>query len=281
MAAIETITTDIDELSSIVIAEARLTIQNRQDLRTLLTQRTISPGQNSVRFPKYANQTAAAITEGSAISLSKVTTTGIVLTPGVNAAWGMTITDMANLTSPQAAADLGRIAGDAILTKINKDIFALFDGFSTTLGSSNTDLTLANIRAAKKKLLQANAPGPHYFVFTPEVWEDLHTQLQASGATNLLSDRAKDALLAGVIDTDISFFGLVPVCVTSGISEVGDVKCGAFSPLALGYVEAWDFKVLTSQNTFKVGTDISVSSSYAVGEIDDAFGIELLADGAD
>jgi len=279
----ETISTSIDELSAIMIAEARLVMANRQDLRKICTKRPVGEGNISVRFPKYANQAAAAQgSEGQEVANSEVTTTGVVLTPAINAAWSTVVGDLAKHNAPQVMADLGRLAGDAIIKKLNADIFALFDGFSVSIGTTNTDLTMAVVRLGLKKLQQASAHGPVYFVMTPEVWEDILADLATyNGANVMLSDTMRDAINRGLIDPQISLYGVSPIVVTSGISEATDVKCGLLTQGALGYAEAWDIKVVAQERGKVVGTEVTASAAYAVGEIEDAFGIEVIADGAD
>lgn len=278
----ETVTTNIDELASIAIAEARLVMANRQDLRALCTKRTLNAGELSVRFPKLTNVTAAALTEGSEASLTQLTTTGVTLTPSTNAVVASLITDLANHASPQMAANFGRMAGDAIVKKINGDIIALFDGFSNAIGTTDTDITTAVLKGGVKTLLQNGAQGDIFFVFTPEVWDDWLADLAStSGGNAMLSDRAKDAILAGKIEREIKIYGATPVLVTSGVSETGDVKCGLLTEDAIGYAEAWDIKVELERAALAIGQRLVASCAYALGEIEDTAGVEVLCDGAD
>lgn len=279
----ETIASSVNELASTAVAEARLVMRNRQDLRNLCVRRNLANGQENIRFPKYANLTAAAQSnEGQDQANQEWTTTGVVLTPAVNAMVTTRISDLAAHNSPQTMIDFGRAAGEAILKKINADIFALFDGFSTAVGSTGVDITNDTIRQAVTKLLQANAPEPYYFGFTPEVWQDWMAYLTTSGqGANVLSDEAKNKIVARVVDPSITIHGVVPVLITSGVSEAGDLKCGIWSQWALGYAEAWDIKVEPQRASKGVGTDFTASTAYAVGEIDDTMGVEVLVDGAD
>lgn len=276
----ETLSTSIDEFSQILIAEARLVSANAQDLSTLVTRRDMTPGQISVRFPKFANQNATALTQGAEVANSVISTTGVVLTPDVNASWGTTVTDLASFTSGQQAADFGRLAADAINKKKNADIFALNDGFSNSIGSTGTDLTFALVRQGVKDLRKRGATGPIYLVMTHEVAYDLASDIEKN-KTGILSEEAKERMFSGLINSDLTIAGAVPVVVTSGIDESGDVKCGLYSRDALGMAVAWDFRVEVQRNARKVGYDLIVSSAYAVGEIDDTMGIEIIADGED
>lgn len=280
----ETISTSIDELSIIAVNEARFVASNRQDLTRLLTMREVQEGAISVRVPKYANLTAAAQSnEGQDISNTEFTTSGVVFTPGVNAAISTVFSDLAVHNAPQLVADAARIAADAILKKKNADIWALFDGFSTSIGTSDTDINVALVRQGVKKLMQANARGDITLAITPEVWEDLQADMaSASGGYNtMVSDNMRDAINQGALDVRIPILGCNIVVVTSGISETGDVKCGLFTREALGYAYAWDFKAEFQRRSKAVGWDFTVSAAYEVKELEDSFGVELLVDGAD
>lgn len=281
----ETLSTSIDELSSIAVAEALLAMQNMQDLRKILTRRDLEPGHISVRFPKYGLLTAAALTQGADIGNTELTTTGAVATPVVKAALSTVLTDLATHAAPQIIADFAKIAASAIQAKINADIFALCDGFATSIGTTDTDINATLLRTASKKLLQAGAPGPFYFLGTPEVFEDLLVDMASTtnGTNNLVSDRMKDAILSGTIDTSIRIYGCVPVCVTSSISEVGDVKCGVLSGSALGFAGKKGEEVLIEivRRPRAVGWDAVASSTYDVVEVMDTFGVEIIADGID
>lgn len=271
----EILTTSIDELAAIAVAEANLSLRNNIDLTSLITRRDLAPGQISVRFPVYGSVAAAALTEGSEAANTAVTTTGVVLTPTTNAVIAHAITDLADHSAPQLMADLGLKAANAIRKKRNADIFALFAGFSTVLGATTVDITEALILQAKKKLFQNDADGYPYLVMTPEVMEDLWTLYSLN--TNNTADNVRTAIYAGEMPV---IYGVKPF-VINGVDETGDVKCGMFTKEALGVAFAWEIKVEIQRRAKLVGYDFVASSAYAVGEINDGYGVELLVDGAD
>lgn len=272
----ETVQSMISDLTAIAVAEARLTMENQTDLTSLITRRDLSPGQISARFPKWSSLTAAALSEGSAAANQAMAAAGNTLTPTTNAVVRSTITDITSFSAPQIAADFGRIAGSAIVKKKNSDVWALFDGFSTAVGTGNTDIAEATILTGVKKLRQANAVGDIYLAVTPEVMEDLFTVYSTN--TNNTTDGLRNAVMAGEMP---SIYGVRVVLVTSGITETGDIKCGMFTKEALGYAVSWDIKMEMIRVPSVVGFEIVASSCYAVGEIDDSLGVEVLVDGTD
>ena len=81
----------------------------------------------------------------------------------------MTTLTFVGVSSRNVAADIGRLFGEAIAKKIDTDLIALFDGFSTSIGGAGTELTIDNIFKAVATLRQANVPMPYYGVFNPKV----------------------------------------------------------------------------------------------------------------
>lgn len=276
-----TLTTSIDELSSIAIAEARDTILNSADLRNYVTRLTVPQGSLSIRVPKLGSLTASALTEGQSAANQEFTSTGTLLTPTTNAVVQISLTDLAGASAPQTAARAGRAMGQAIVKKINTDIAGLFDGFSTSLGTTNTDISEETIRKAKRVLMENNAPGPYYLVVSCRVFEDI-MQIYSSNLTET-SDRLRDAVLNGEAP---SIYGVNVVVTSSGLEEDGngDYKVGLFSSEALAFAETegWGvdgLKLERQRDASLIGEKWVMSAAYDYKEIDDTYGCEIIADG--
>ena len=74
---------------------------------------------------------------------------------------------MAAFGAGNPAQELGTVLGNSIATKMDQDIIALFDGFSTSLGSAGTEITAADIFKAAATLRNAKAPGNYVAVLHP------------------------------------------------------------------------------------------------------------------
>jgi len=271
----ETLSTSINELAQIAVAEANLNLRNNVDLTNLITRRDLKPGESAARFPVYGATSATSVTEGESAAYAEATTTGVTLTPSAAMAYAALITDAALHDAPQLMADLGVKAANAIRKARNNAIFTLFDGFSNALGTTNVDITEALIRQGKKTLMQNDADGIPYLVLTPEVAEDLLALYSLN--TNNTADNVRDAVYAGQMPV---IYGVKPF-VINGPTETIDLKCGMFTKEALGIAVKKDVQVDVQRNALKIGWDFVVSQIYAVGEINDGYGVELLVDGAD
>ena len=54
------------------------------------------------------------------------------------------LTDMATYGDGNPAVELGTVLGNAIATKIDTDLIALFDGFSGSIGTAGAEITVAD-----------------------------------------------------------------------------------------------------------------------------------------
>ena len=273
----ETVQSGLTALASTAIAEARHALSNMDDLTRVVRRQILRPGQISAVFPKFGALTAAALTDGNAASNQQFTATGVTLTPAVNSVARATITDLADFSSNlQLQADFGRAAAHAIVKKRNADIWALFAGFTQSVGTTNTDLTEAALRKARRMIEESGAGGPIYLAVSPRVVEDLLGLYSTN--TNQTADVLRAmSLTEGKLP---SIYGVTPL-VINGVSEdgSGDYICGMFASDAIGYAESWDIRIEVQRVAASVGFEIVASSAYAVGEIEDLKGVKVIADG--
>ena len=165
-------------------------------------------------------------------------------------------------------------------SKGERDIIALFDGFTTnTVGTTNTDLTIATFREALYKLEKSQAPRPYYAVISPAMWKDLAADIQAvSGTAPELGNKIREQITNSYWVYNL--FG-VPIYVSTLFSDdaSGDHKGAMFSSYALGIAWKWRFKVETERDVSLRGTEFVGTAAYGVGELVDKYGVEILADG--
>jgi hypothetical protein len=269
----ETLQTNTNVLAQIAVQEGRFVMQNSVSLADYIRQATVTPGQVSARFPHWAGLTASALTEGNAAANQVFSATGVTLTPTTNAVASTVITKLADFSAAQGVAlDFGRNAAQAIIRKRNQDIWGLFDGFSTAFGSANTVISEANILAAIGKIRNTGYSGELYLAVTPNVLTEIFKIYAAK--TGFYPALLQEQIYAGQAPI---LFG-ARVIQVNGISDTAaaDVKCGVFAPEALGIATAWDINVDIADKPSSVGYEITASSAYAVGELRDDLGCELL-----
>lgn len=281
----ETTSTTLATLCQAIIAEARMTMSQGAKLRDYVMRRDLPEGKSGITFPAYGDVTVAAVAEGTDLSNQAVSTTGVTISPGEYG--GMTtLTDVADYTSnpTQVGADIGKLFGEAIRAAQNQAIWALFDGFSQTAGTTNTDITEANIADCVRQLISAKAPRPYYMAITPHVFEDLLAIYSTNTANT--TDQLRNAVLNDGVLPPI--YGVIPILLdnlaagtSDGEIDAADAKCGVFSRNAIGYVEGYDIRIETERNASLRAEEIVATTYFGVGEVNDAWGVELLVDNKD
>ena len=162
-----TTSTTLDDLFANIIAAARFTAEEESLMMGLVTMYNIGDeAGKTIQVPKYPAVTAADLTEGTDMSSSTVSTSSVSITVGEVGAQ-VVLTDVAAMGSGNPAEELGTVLGNSIATKIDTDLIALFDGFSTALGGAGTEITVADIFKAAATLRNAKAQGDIFAVVHP------------------------------------------------------------------------------------------------------------------
>jgi N4-gp56 family major capsid protein len=270
-------TTSLNDLLPSIVAEAMFVANERSIMRGLVKNYNIpSNSGKTITVPIYPAQTAAALTEGDEISNTEVATNGVTLTVATNAIRTI-VTDLARTSSASnVVADIGRLFGEAIAKKIDKDLIALFTNFATTVGSNSTTFTPALLANAIAKLRNNAVPSENLAcVLHPYVAYDLKASLTNTYANPAAGVIQNDAMRTGYVGT---LFG-VPVFESANITDTtGDSIGAVFHRDALGLAMIGDITIETQRRASYLGDDIIASCHYAVGEIYDLYGIKISAD---
>jgi len=274
----ESTSSTLSELYTEIVAEALFVASEKSIMRPLVKNYAISGGGKSVEVPIYAAVSAAAVSEATDLSNTAINPTSVTITASENGIM-TTLTDLARNSAPRnVAADIGKLFGEAIAKKIDTDLTALFDGFSTAVGSGSTALTaalvfqsIANVRNAGVSMDGVSA------VLHPMVAYDLKANLTNTFANANGNDLANEALRNGFVGR----LGGVPIYETTNIDNdgtAGDYKQGVFHRDALGLAMMQDLKIETQRDASLRADEIVATAVYGVGELNDTYGVELHSD---
>lgn len=271
-----TTTSTLDDLFVNIVAQARYTAEEQSLLRNLVTIYNIDaqPGV-TVQVPKYPAITAAALTEGTDMSSTAVSTSSVSITVAEVGAQVL-LTDMAAMGNGDPAMELGTVLGNAIATKMDKDIIALFDGFSTSLGSTTTELTAAYLFQAAATLRANKVRGRIVGVFHPYQTYALKANLTNTFANPNGGDLQNEAMRNGYVGTiaGIDIYESANVTVDGS----GDAKGAIFAPEALALAMKRDFRIEPQRDASNRAWELNATAVYGVGELDDSFGVEMYFD---
>ena len=276
-------TTTLNDLLPSIVAEAMFVANERSIMRGLVKNYTLAAGQGkTVTVPVYPQVSAAAITEGDLISNTEVSTAGATLTVATNAIRTM-VSDLSVAgSSSNVVADLGRLFGEAIARKIDKDLTALFAGFSNGDGDYTTAITAEVIfKAAAKLRGQGVDPTGMVCVLHPEVAFDLKKALTTNGNVAFTAGAFGDAANQAMINGYVGQLAGVPIFETSNIDFVtnaGDFPGAVFHRDALGLAMIGDVQIETARRIDYLSTEVVASCHYGVGELQDTLGRALKYD---
>jgi N4-gp56 family major capsid protein len=276
MAISGTNSTTLDDLFVNIVAQARFTAEEQSLMLGLVTQYNIA-GQagKTIQVPKYPAVEAAALDEGTAPTETDVSTSSVNITVS-EVGNTVLLTDLAAMGAGNPAQELGTVLGNAIATKIDKDLIALFSGFSEVAGGANAEITVADIFKAAATLRKNKVTGSMAAVVHPFQAYELKKGLTNTFANPNGGDLQNEAMRNGFVG---SIAG-VDIYESSNftLDGNGDALAGVFAPEALAIAMKRDFNLETQRNASRRGTELVATAIYGVGELDNTFGTHITAD---
>jgi hypothetical protein len=270
--------TTLDDLFANIIAQARFTAEEESLMMGLVTQYNIGDeAGKTIQVPKYPAITAAALTEGADMTSTTVSTSSVSITVGEVGAQ-VVLTDLAAMGAGNPAEELGTVLGNAIATKMDVDLIALFDGFSTALGAAGQEITVADLFKAAATLRNAKAQGEIFAVVNPfQAY-----QLKANLTNTFANPNGGDAQNTAMVNAYVGTIAGIDVYESANVSVDGndDAKGAVFSREALAIAMKRDFQIEAQRDASLRAFELNATAIYGVGELDDTYGVEMLFDAA-
>jgi len=279
-------TSSLDDLLPSIVQEAMFVASERSIMRGLVRNYSLSAGQGKVvTVPIYPQQTAADLTEGDEVSNTVVSTSAGTITISPKAIRTM-VTDLSvQQSASNVIADLGRLFGESIARKMDKDLAALLASFSASVTFTNdytTAITPAAIFEAVAKL-RAQGLGMEGMacVLHPSIAYDLKKALTTNGTTAFVAGAFGDTANQAMVQGYVGNLAGVPIFENANIDYVtnaGDYPGAVFHRDALGIAMVGDISIETQRRASYLGTDVVASCHYGVAELYDAYGVSLKFD---
>lgn len=270
-----TTSSTLDDLFVNIVAQARYTAEEQSLMRSLVTMYDIgNVAGTTIQVPKYPSISAADLTEGTDMTSTTVSTSSVSIAVGEVGAQ-VFLTDMAAMGAGNPAEELGTVLGNAIATKMDQDLIALFDGFSTSFGSTGTELTVADIFKAAATLRNNKVSGRMVAVLNPLQAYALKANLTNTFANPNGGDLQNEAMRNGYVGSiaGVDIFESANVAV-----DGGDAKGAVFAPEALALAMKRDFVIEPQRDASNRGWELNATAVYGVGELDDNYGVEMYFD---
>lgn len=247
-----------------------------------------------VTFPIQDDPGAAAASSEAAgfPNTSLTTSTSSTATYGI-VGMAATITDQLVIHSiVDAVSHFAGVLGRSVAEKIEVDHAALYGGFSNTVGSTGTDLTVIQFNTAQSGLLTREAVGQIHCVLHPQQLLDLQAGsgntpggilTALSSGSNYYANPTADLGIMNLQNLQ-AFQGTllgIGIFVTTAVATAnsGADRAGAmFVSDALGRAEGWMPRVEYDRDINLPGIQAVASAEYGVVEIRDAWGTSIITD---
>ena len=174
-------------------------------------------------------------------------------------------------------------SGTLLAISLDDDLAALLGGFSTVVGTSGANLSLANMAGAASSLRKNKMRGTACYILDDQQSEDYQAALIASTSTTINSYSTPSD--AGNSDYLGTFMGMdvFSTSLTDTANSAADVTGALFihnplSSAALGMCLARDVRVEFDRNITARTSLVVATARWGVAEISDSSGVSIITD---
>jgi len=277
-------TSDLEEMQRIVIAEARYTLEHAPLMPQLVEKFTLKQGEKQITVPKMsAFGDAVDLVEGVDLAQAEqLADTYVTLTTSEIGVKCIVTDKLIRQNNEDVFRMVGKLLGDSMARKVEKDGLGMLDGFSTSLGSAGTTLTASYLAAAVTRLEGKSEPAPRPYAYVAHPFQVRRIMdAVATVGTYPLPEGFSAEMLKNYWKGSFVIYG-VPVFSTGllSVDASDDAKGGVFSKSALAYVVSKEASTERERDiSLRAYELVHVQDSDWV-ELDDGYGIEMLFDSA-
>ncbi len=261
------------------VFEDAIFVAREQNLMAGLVTNYTGQGMANRQLGIYPQLTAQERTEGVdfAAATEFTKTSQMTITPTSKIVQTV-MTDQRIATDPDdARMDAAREMGGALATKIDTDLVNLFSGFSTSKGSANSSLTIANCGAAISVLRNNKAPNPINFVLHPYQWNYIWVLLGQPAATyDFLGDVANEAMRAFTVGQFLGATWYIDANIS--VDSNSDATGAVFHREALALETRKAPTLEYERDASLEGWELNLTAWYGVAERRDSFGVKIISD---
>ena len=275
-------TGNLENAQRIIISTARYTEEHNAPAMNLIEQFNLPKGSKQVTVPKVGQMDMTDLVDGQdIIDEEEIGMTTVDLTAAEVGA-KIVITDkLARQSAQNVFSIIGRQLGDGMARKKDKDVLALYSGFSTDIGSAGRSMSLANVSATVAYAKGNKFGSQVYIVQHPfAVWDIANTAVTASATYPVPAGWSADLL--GNFFSGLRPINGVPIFEDGNISiDSSDDAIGVCADRsALAVLKSVDTRTERQRDASLRATEVVITSDYGVFELDDGKGVALTLDAA-
>lgn len=272
-------TSDLEKMQRTVIGQARFTREHKGCMVGLTERFDLEAGQKTLTIPKLsAFADAEDLIDGVDMTQSQqIANTYTDITTAELGVKAIVTDKLIRQSNESVFRMCGRLLGDSMRRKIEKDGLDMLDGFSNALGAYNTTMTSGYLSAAITQLQGQSepAPEPYAFVHHPYVVKKVMDAVAVVG-TYPLPEGFSAKMVKDYWRGTFAIFG-TPV-FSNGLISIGSnsgAKGAVFSKSAIGYVVSKEASTERQRDaSLRAWELVHVQDSDWV-ELDDGYGREM------
>jgi len=284
---------NLENMSQIIITNAISAVEPAGPTNQLVSRYDIPDGAKQVNVPLWTRNDAAAVTEGIDISVPQQIEANVVTMTGEEHGILIFVSDrLQKQNSEDVLAHVGEVQGNALGRLLDKDLIALFDGFSKVIvdsSSTATDGTIVDLAGAVSYLRSDNdsSYGPAYgelnAVLHPEQIRRLAqdvTGISAGGTattagTTYNNGSISEDVLRNYYRGNFGIFG-INIFEDGNLTVASNAAKGAiFQREALALAIEQEMNAEQERDASLRGTEVVMTGTWKEKEIIDAFGVEF------
>ena len=275
-------TGNLENAQRIIISTARYTEEHNAPAMNLIEQFNLPKGSKQVTVPKVGQMDMTDLVDGQdIIDEEEIGMTTVDLTAAEVGAKIIITDKLARQSAQNVFSIIGRQLGDGMARKKDKDVLALYSGFSTDIGSAGRSMSLANVSATVAYAKGNKFGSQVYIVQHPfAVWDIANTAVTASATYPVPAGWSADLL--GNFFSGLRPINGVPIFEDGNISiDSSDDAIGVCADKsALAVLKSVDTRTERQRDASLRATEVVITSDYGVFELDDGKGVALTLDAA-
>ena len=273
-------TGNLENAQRIIISTARYTEEHNAPAMNLIEQFSLPKGSKQVTVPKVGQMDMSDLVDGQdIIDEEDIGMTTVDLTAAEVGA-KIVITDkLARQSAQNVFSIIGRQLGDGMARKKDKDVLALYSGFSTDIGAAGRSMSLANVSATVAYAKGNKFGSEVYIVQHPfAVWDIANTAVTASTTYPVPAGWSQDLL--GNFFSGLRPINGVPIFEDGNITiDSRDDAVGVCADKsALAVLKSVDTRTERQRDASLRATEVVITADYGVFELDDSKGVALTLD---
>ena len=273
-------TGSLENAQRIIIASARYTEEHNAPAMNLIEQFNLPSGSKQVTVPKVSSMDMSDLVDGQDIIDEEDIGMSTVDLTAAEVGAKVIITDkLARQSAENVFSMIGRQLGDGMARKKDKDVLALYSGFSTDIGSAGRSMSLANVSATVAYAKGNKFGSQVYIVQHPfAVWDIANTAVTASATYPVPAGWSADLL--GNFFSGLRPINGVPIFEDGNITiDSSDDAVGVCADkTALGILKSVDTRTERQRDASLRATEVVITADYGVFELDDSKGVALTLD---